>query len=398
VAARVRLSKSFSLPDPARVARCRRAPEAGPRLLFFSGGSALAPLSRRLIAYTHNSIHLITPFDSGGSSAKLRWAFGMLAVGDLRNRLMALAEPSVSGNPDIVRLFGFRFPSGGRGELGRRLADMVQGEEPLVAAVPDPMRKIIRNHLRFFQEAMPPEFDLAGASVGNLVLAGGYLNQGRHIDPVIFLFSKLAEVRGTVRPVVSTDTHLAAELADGSLVVGQHLLTGREVPPPASPIRRLFTVSSLEPPARPVEVAVRSKIPELIGRAELICFPMGSFYTSLLANLLPAGVGAAVAAAECPKVYVPNPSRDPEQRGLPVEGAVGALLSRLAADCPAGAPVSRLMNLVLVDTAGGHYPEGLDAEAIRRQGVEVADLPLVSEASAPYVDPELLAEALVSLV
>jgi hypothetical protein len=56
------------------------------------------------------------------------------------------------------------------------------------------------------------------------------------------------------------------------------------------------------------------------------------------------------------------------------------------------------MNLVLVDTAGGRYPEGLDPEAIRRQGVEVADLPLVSQASAPYVDPELMSQALVSLV
>jgi CofD-related protein of GAK system len=260
------------------------------------------------------------------------------------------------------------------------------------------MRKIIRNHLRFFQEAMPPDFDLAGASVGNLVLTGGYLNQGRHIDPVIFLFSKLAEVRGTVRPVVSTDTHLAAELADGSLVVGQHLLTGREAPAPASPIRRLFTVAGLEPGAEPVEVAVRGKTQGLIGRAELICFPVGSFYTSVLANLLPVGVGRAVAAAECPKVYVPNTARDPEQLGLPVEAAVERLLRRLAADCPEPAPPERLLNLVLVDTAGGAYPEGLDVEAIRGQGVEVADLRLASEASAPYVDPHLLAEALMSLV
>ena len=33
-------------------------------------------LSMALPNYTHNSIHLVTPFDSGGSSAKLRQAFG----------------------------------------------------------------------------------------------------------------------------------------------------------------------------------------------------------------------------------------------------------------------------------------------------------------------------------
>jgi 2-phospho-L-lactate transferase/gluconeogenesis factor (CofD/UPF0052 family) len=52
---------------------------------------------------------MITPFDSGGSSAEIRKAFKMLAVGDLRNRLMALADQSVKGNPEIFLLFSYRF-------------------------------------------------------------------------------------------------------------------------------------------------------------------------------------------------------------------------------------------------------------------------------------------------
>ena len=68
------ISRSARLPDPLRIARCRRAPELGPRVLFFSGGTALRDTSRKLVGYTHNSIHLITPFDSGGSSAHLRRA------------------------------------------------------------------------------------------------------------------------------------------------------------------------------------------------------------------------------------------------------------------------------------------------------------------------------------
>ena len=71
------ITRTVQLPDKIRLARFARAPELGPKVLFFSGGSALNPLSRRLINYTHNSIHLITPFDSGGSSAVLRKAFGM---------------------------------------------------------------------------------------------------------------------------------------------------------------------------------------------------------------------------------------------------------------------------------------------------------------------------------
>jgi CofD-related protein of GAK system len=399
----VRLTRTISLPDSLRLARCQRAPELGPRLFFFSGGSALGPLSRNLISYTHNSIHLITPFDSGGSSAKLRKAFGMLAVGDLRNRLMSLADQSVRGNPAITRLFAMRFPKSGDSAkpdaLVDRLEDMVRGRDELVRAVPDPMRKIIRNHLGYFAERMPEDFDLWDASVGNMVLTGGFLNNNRHIDPVIFLFSKLAEVRGIVRPVVTNHLHLAAELEDGSTIVGQHLLTGREVSPIQSPIRKLFLCQSGDNGCdHEVEVSIRDKVRALINSAELICYPMGSFYSSLIANLLPKGAGTCVAETDCPKVYVPNTAKDSEQLGLSVADCVQTLLTYLKKSSVLDAPVDRLLNLVLVDSAGGAYPGGLDIQAIRKLGVRVVDLPLVSEASQPYVDEERLTEALLSLV
>ena len=43
---------------------------------------------------------------------------------------------------------------------------------------------------------------------------------------------------------------------------------------------------------------------DLILSAEVICFPIGSFWTSVMANLLPAGVGRAIVRRQCPKVYV----------------------------------------------------------------------------------------------
>ncbi|MCF8098408.1 MAG: 2-phospho-L-lactate transferase CofD family protein, partial [Desulfarculaceae bacterium] len=197
------ITRPLRVPDPVRLARYARVPELGPNVLFFSGGSGPGPMCRELINYTHNSVHLITPFDSGGSSAVLRRAFAMPAVGDLRNRMMALSDMSVRGNAEVRRLFAYRLPlDADAGELVERLDAMTAGGDPLVAAIPDPLRKIIRNHLNYFLMAMPSDFNLAGASIGNLVLVGGYLNNGRHLDPVIFLFSKLAEVRGVVRPVV----------------------------------------------------------------------------------------------------------------------------------------------------------------------------------------------------
>ena len=355
------------------------------------------PLSRVLIKYTHNSTHLITPFDSGGSSAKLRQAFHMPAVGDLRNRLMALSDQTVMGNPAIVRLFAHRFPKDAEpADLEDRLQAMIRGRHRLVVAIPDPMRKIIRTHLSIFKQAKPQGFDLRGASVGNLVLTGGYLNNDRHLDPVTYLFAKLAEVRGVVRATVNRDLHLVSELKDGRVLVGQHLLTGREVPPIDSPVRSIY-LSQRRETMTPYRQPIRRKVWDLIGSAELICFAMGSFYSSLLANLLPQGVAEAVAENDCPKVYIPSTGVDCELVDETVADTVKILLDYLYQGA-AEATTEDLLNYVLIDSKKGQYPRPVDQEKIRRLGVEVIDTDLAPDPADNCLDPEKLAGALLSLI
>ncbi|MCM0756436.1 GAK system CofD-like protein [Desulfovibrio aminophilus] len=395
--ARVTVCREIEVPDPLRAARFARAPELGPRLLFFSGGTALRGLSRALLDYTHNSIHVITPFDSGGSSATLRRAFQMPAIGDVRNRLMALADQSLRGNPEVVALFAHRFAAkAAQAVLVEQLERMIKGRHPLVARIPDPMRKIVRNHLAVFREHMPGDFDLRGASIGNLVLSAGYLNNRRMFDPVVYIFSRLIQARGEVRPVVNKNLHLGARLADGRVVVGQHRLTGKECPPPDAAIEELFLTASLDS-AEPVEVAIRDKMRRLIGSADLICYPPGSFFTSLMANLLPRGVGRAVARARCPKVYVPSAGRDPEAVGLGLGERVDLLLRTLTRDDPKRIKAADVLQYVLLDTRGGEQVGGADRARLARRGVTVVDCPLVSEDSGPYIDGRKLAEALLSL-
>jgi len=277
---RVAVRREVKLPDPECLELLRTAPALGPRLLFFSGGSALKKLSQKLVKYTCNSIHLITPFDSGGSSAGLREAFRMPAIGDIRNRLMALADQSICGNPEIYRLFAYRLPStASPRQLAGELKAMVGGCHELILAISSPMRKIIRHHLQLFDELKPADFNLAGANIGNLILTAGYLENRRHLDPIIYIYSKLAEVRGVVRPVVSSNCHLAAALSDGRILVGQHRITAGAYPCPGSRIEKVFLVAGLAHVEDvTATVAVRSKICELIAGASLICYPMGSFF------------------------------------------------------------------------------------------------------------------------
>jgi 2-phospho-L-lactate transferase/gluconeogenesis factor (CofD/UPF0052 family) len=125
---------------------------------------------------------------------------------------------------------------------------------------------------------------------------------------------------------------------------------------------------------------------------------MGSFYTSLLANLLPAGVGAAVSQAECPKLYIPNSGIDFEQRGLSVADAVALLLSILRRDAGSQTDPARLLHAVLVDSAHGSYPDGIDAEGVQAQGVVLRDLPLVQPDNVQRHIPELVAQAILSVL
>lgn len=393
---RLKIHREITIPDKVKLARYAKTPELGPKLLFFSGGSALRNTSRRLIDFTHNSTHILTAFDSGGSSAVLRKAFKMLSIGDLRARLMDLADQSLHGNPEIYALFAYRFArDGDRVRLSRELDDMVEGCHFLIKGIPNPMRKIIRNHLQGIREQLPGDFDLRGASVGNLILTAGYLENRCHPDPVIFIYSKLVNARGEVRPVVNRYLHLVVELIDGRIVVGQHRFTGKEASPLFTKIKRIYLTDDPEDP-RPVTVPIRDKIRTAISGAELICYPMGSFYSSILANLLPKGVGRAISRNSGPKIYIPNTAEDPECHGLSLSEQVDRLLEY---GCRDHGAISHkdILNFVLVDSENISYEGGIDRNFFKARGIELIDYPLISPESAPYIDEELLLPVLLSL-
>ena len=113
---------------------------------------------------------------------------------------------------------------------------------------------------------------------------------------------------------------------------------------------------------------------------------MGSFYSSLVANLLPTGVGDAVREADCPKVYVPNSGGDPEMKGLSAAGAAAPLFRHLAQGRSKPAPRDSLLNFVLVDRKNGDYGGPIDTQKIRRFGVEIIDADLTTEESRPRLD------------
>lgn len=386
------------IPDKRKIQRYLKSPELGPSLLFFSGGSALDNTSRCLKQYTHNSIHLITPFDSGGSSAKLRKAFNMPAVGDVRARLMALADDTALGHPEIFTLFKYRLPTDqSQEELKSTVKMMQSGKHRMVKSTLEPMRSLICDYLQSFLKAAPDDFDYRGASIGNLILTGGYLNHDRSLDPITFLFSKLVNVRGIVRTITDEDFELKATLSDGSCVVGQHNITAKETEPLNKKIVKLTLAEHQDTPESQASSRIRKQNKRLIKEADLLVFPPGSFYSSLVANLLPKGVGKSALTSAAPRVFIPNLGNDPELFDTDLREQIDALNKAICDDAGRDADQVMSIDIVLTDSAlhQGITPAILDYIEVR--GIQLLDIDLRNARSTEHYDEQKLIEALLSL-
>lgn len=369
----------------------------GPGILFFSGGTALAGLSAELACHTCNSMHIVTTFDSGGSSAKLRKAFNMPAVGDIRNRLLALADNSVEKCDCVIKLFDYRLPENASdAELLEEFRSLAHEEHPLLSKINPGVRRSVAKQFMNFLSLMPADFDLRGASLGNIILTAGYLVHKKVLAPSIAQFSRYACVKGLVRACSFESGHLAVRLKTGEIIAGQHRFTGKSRQPIMSPIDGIWVCSGVDDPW-PKSVYASSMAMLLIMEADLIVYPMGSFYSSLLAALLPKDMGHSISANPSPKIYIPNMGHDPELKGHSAALQVERLLEVLRSDNPAGISIDSVLDAVLIDSENGLYEDGLELEKIENYGIKIIDRRLVIPGSDGFADPCLLSEALLDL-
>lgn len=354
----------------------------GPRILFFTGGSALRPLSRVLPEITRNSIHVTTPFDSGGSSAELRRVLGVPAVGDLRNRALALADRERTEVDALVRFLGHRLPATGSLESARTLAARLPEAVPGPAEPSDAHIHVAADLAWILEKLDGTDFDFRGASVGNLALAARYLRNGRSLENACHALSELVSARGLVLPVTEADRHLAALLEDGQRLVGQHRITKRA--PGGSRIVDLQLVRSVTEPIADIAEASPTVLRE-IARVDLIVFPMGSFFTSICANLLPSGVIASIQQSPARRVLVPSTGLDPEVAGFPLQLQIDWLHAR-GID----------LDVVLLDDRDDVYPGGTRFSSDVAPRIERRTL--VPPDGGEDLEPRALAGALADLV
>jgi uncharacterized cofD-like protein len=181
--------------------------------------------------------------DDGGSSGRLRDELQMLPPGDIRNCMVALSEDSLL----LSRLFQHRFR--GDGELG-------------------------------------------GHNFGNLFLAAMSEITGDFAEAVR-LSSEILASKGHIYPATVSDVRLAAELFDGSIVLGE-----TNISKVGNSIKRL----RLEPEnCQPMPETLAA-----IADADVITIGPGSLFTSLLPPILVEGVAEAISESPAVKMFICN--------------------------------------------------------------------------------------------
>ena len=257
-----------------------------PRVVALGGGTGLSALLSGLRQFPYELTAVVTVFDSGRHTGKLRQQTALPAMGDLRKCIASLSE----GGELMQRLVEFRFRGEQYGEMD-------------------------------------------GACLGNLILAALTKLKGGDFGQGVAEASQILKLAGRVLPVTLESTDICAELENGVRVCKEDQVrrVGSAARPKA-PIRRVF-LGHEEGGAVVENERVEAHAAALLAirHADVIILSPGSFYTSIVATILVPGVAEAIAASRGKVVYVANLTTQPGQTdGLNWEAHLERLTHYLA--------------------------------------------------------------------
>lgn len=245
-------------------------------LTCLGGGTGLYVLLSGLKHLTR--VHLtsvVNMSDDGGSSGRLRLAFGILPPGDVRRSLVALSDA-----PEFLsELMQYRFSRGGRALRGHNMGNL------LLTALTD------------IQGSMPEAVRSASA---------------------------LLNIRGIVLPVTDDPAHLVARFEDGSVVKGEAAIDVPRARDPNLHVMRLWH----EPAAHAHPDALAA-----LDHADVILIGPGDLYSSVATNLIVKGIGEAIRRSPAVKIYIANLMTKPgETAYYSVEDHVAEIVKYLKED------------------------------------------------------------------
>jgi uncharacterized cofD-like protein len=310
----------------------------GPYIAAIGGGHGLSMLLRGLKNKTSNLAAIVTVADDGGSSGRLREEMDIIAPGDLRNCLVAMADKESV----LEQLFQYRF--GGSGEL-------------------------------------------AGHSLGNLFIAA-LIKEFGNAENALEAASKVLKVRGKVIPSTGERVRLAARMDDGVIVEGESEISAYE-----GHIDQLTTI-----PKNPRAVGDAL---EAISEADLILLGPGSLYTSIMPNLLVPEILEAIKKSSAPCMYICNVMTQPGETPDYTVGDHLEALKKVVGDGVINyvlanqQPVRR--SVLEKYKKAGSVPVKLDREKVERLGATLISCDLLGDNAEATHDSDVLADKIIQI-
>ncbi|KAK5167709.1 uncharacterized protein LTR77_007408 [Saxophila tyrrhenica] len=359
--------------------RTPNAANSSPRsgIVVFSGGSAanhLVEILNQLREANNTTLSYVVPIsDNGGSSSELIRVFGGPGIGDIRSRLVRLIPESSAESIAIKTFFNHRLPKTYQ-PARTEWHDIVEANNPLWDGISSPKRELIRSFLNAINLEMvkrlrpTSRFDFSGAAIGNLFLTGARLFTGS-FEAAIYLLSSICGVPDSIAvlPVLNTNFahHIAASLADGTIITGQNNISHPSVPTAAVPTQqqqgqpvspawllkteteeqdkvedanlpgtlpvlrkpaiafskadeeelpsRIERLWYINPYGQEISLPANPRVLDAINSSETIIYSIGSLFTSIIPSLILRGVGEAIASPSVrSKILILNGTIDRE--------------------------------------------------------------------------------------
>ncbi len=219
-------------------------PKKPKKIVCIGGGTGTSIVLSGLKKHPLDLTAIVTMFDNGGSSGKLRKELGVLPFGDIRQCLVSLAKKRA-----LTDFFNYRFKSGA----------------------------------------------LKGHNLGNLLITAAS-QTGEDLERGIKKIGNILDIGGKVLPVTLESTNIVALLKNNKKIIGEDNIV-KCLSLSKIGLKKLF----LEP-----KVKVNPKAVSAIKKADLIIIGPGKFYTSIISNFLIKEMPRAVKESKAKKVFVCN--------------------------------------------------------------------------------------------
>ena len=310
------------------------------KIVAIGGGTGLSALLHGLKQVTAalDITAVVTVTDDGGSSGRLRRDFDVLPPGDIRSCMVALSEDEAL----LAKLFKYRFKSG---------------------------------------------TGLKGHSFGNLFLTALADITG-DFALAVKQSAEVLKIRGHIFPSTSENVQLEAVLEDGSLVAGETNISKSR--------RHIATIRLIPRQCKPLPETL-----EAIAAADLITLGPGSLFTSVIPNMLVAGIPEAIRASPATKAYFVNLMWQPGEtirfrasdhiRAIHAH-AGGKLIDTAVVNCSMIRPAMRRRY-----AQEKVEPVENDFETIREMGLRIVKAELLQKSEVVRHDPRRVANVALNL-